>query len=203
MPYTINVGDFIEIQNVYTYNGQTFRNVWHFKVTAGPSQSNGSAFLQSLIGYWDANFWDELRLLLSSDVTLQFITAQVVKPSRYRLETALPTTPEGALAQTAVPPTTAVDVKRWAQRSGRKYQGRIYIPGLPQGHHDKGVLTPAVATNWDNANEIFNLAPVVSGTTLKQYLNVQGTDVNLQEVVGTFTDPILRVQRRREIGKGE
>jgi len=203
MAYAIANGDFIECQFVYQYNGQTFRNVFHFRKSTGPSISDGASFLQSLISYLDVTWWDNLRANLSTELTLRYITAQVVNPFRYRLEKAPPTNATGSLSVEATPPSSTVNVQRWAQRSGRKYQGRIYIPGLPRDAQLLGVLKPDPLDALSTFAALIVLPITIAGSQLDQYLNTTGTDVLLQQVIGTAVDPVLRSQRRREIGKGE
>jgi len=203
MSYAIATGDFIECQFVYEYNAQTFRNVFHFRKDTGSSIADGASFLQSLISYLDVTWWDNLRGNLSTELTLRNITAQVVAPFRYRLEKAAPTNPTGSLSVEATPPSSTVNVQRWAQRSGRKFQGRIYIPGLPRDSQLKGVLKDDPRDALATFAALIVLPITIAGSQLNQYLNYTGVDVGLQQVIGTAVDPILRSQRRREIGKGE
>jgi len=112
------------------------------------------------------------------------------------------------------PPATAVIGRKRTPLIGRKYRGRNYYTGLPIGSTSLGQLTGAALTAWTAAVSGFIAAtpgfggdntpifsPCIVGALTVNEAGKPLTYRNTQ-ITSTDVDPILRQQRRREIGVG-
>jgi len=121
----------------------------------------------------------------------------------------------GAIEEPPLPPSCAVVIRRKTSFLGRKYRGRIYIPGVAQTLTANGVvLAGAGGMNQMNALALILQGTIVSGDTggptwrpvlLARDASVTGGDNpgwRVNPVTLCQADNKLRSQRRREIGVG-
>lgn len=112
------------------------------------------------------------------------------------------------------PPATAVVGRKRTSLIGRKFRGRNYYTGIPIGSTSLGQLTNSGLTGWTAGVSAF-IAPFngFGGDNTPTFLplivgvlttNEAGKPLTYRstQVTSTDVDPILRQQRRREIGVG-
>jgi len=206
MAYFIANGDFVKLQMVGRLHGQQIRNVFTYKCSFDASFDDGQTLLNLLMASFDTQVWLTWREAISAEYTLETFTAQVVKPVRYRLValSPAPETADGAVNVNSLPSTVAAVVKRYAQRAGRKYQGRVFIAGIPETYDLASLIDPVQMPKFDDiATDLRASITPAAGKVFVPWLNVEGTDVALQQVVNATATNVLRVQRRREVGRGE
>jgi len=122
--------------------------------------------------------------------------------------------PGSVTTSVAAPPSTAVVTRKRTAVLGRKGRGRNYWPGVPMGSTSIGQLTSGAFAAWTTAWTAFlqtltlssgggsvAFNPVIVGIDTKDEaghaLTYRVTDITSADV-----DPVLRQQRRREIGVG-
>lgn len=112
------------------------------------------------------------------------------------------------------PPATAVVARKRTGFIGRKYRGRNYYAGIPVGSTSVGQLTSGALAAWTAAVSalIVNqpgfggdgtpvFVPVIVGVATKDE-GGHPLSYRVTQVTATDVDPVLRQQRRREIGVG-
>jgi hypothetical protein len=154
--------------------------------------------------------WDLWRAPLSAEWVLDFLQIQFIKPTRYR---ALRMTPDdlgvngaGAVAGVGTPSTTAVVISFGNDYAGGIYQGRNFIAGVAPSFISNSKLTGLGKTNFELLGQalkqqITTVAPVAGYNRTIDKVNYANTS---SHNVSTYSvDDVLRVQRRREVGRGE
>jgi len=204
MAYIIPPGAVIQFQILGRLHGQRTRNVFHYRYAGSANVDDGAAELTALAD----DFHDEVAFFIlqqqSDEFTLEQIMAQAIAPTRYRAVFKDVNIP-GAVEGNSVPSGVAVVLRRFAELSGRHFQGRVYIPGLPvASESDSQVLIDDRAA-WSAVAQKF-LTVLTGPEGGENYRMVVSTDIivtSADEVFGAALDINLRYQRRREVGVGE
>lgn len=201
--YNINQNAITEIQILGRLHGQRTRNVFHYRYT-GTTPLDGPTTIDALLEEFQVEILEGIRGLLSNEWMCEALSGQLVAPVRYRVRFKV-INQAGAVQQGSLPSTTCVVMRRTAILSGRKYQGRVYIPGIPTGSEQDSVLHPNVLVPWTDAS-ISLKEPLSGGTAVEPFVpNLRRTAPAsaLEDVELTGLDTVLRIQRRREVGVGE
>jgi hypothetical protein len=206
------VGDSFRIATVGKLFNQAVVNTFYYQQTT--NNASGASDFSQLFDALDSNIFPPLASCVTADVTwgVAEIRRMVIPP-------AAPTGEDfdmnrfGGIATPTLPPANCVVIRRKTGFLGRKYRGRIYVPGIPSAWVTNGQLTNATGLiAFDNLAAVLR-QPIASGganpTTFTPVLAtlVPGVPPNpatlrVNTIVNTFVDPVLRVQRRREIGVG-
>lgn len=125
-----------------------------------------------------------------------------------------PNSQAGSVTTTCCPPTVAVVIRKRTTLLGRAYRGRAFFAGIPIGSTSLGLLSEAAQAAWEadltsalavtiNSGETGgpDFAPVLVGA-LRAVQPGPITSYRVTPIVSADLDPVLRVQRRREIGVG-
>jgi hypothetical protein len=113
---------------------------------------------------------------------------------------------QGVKEGPSLPPSVAAVITRKSELSGRRFRGRIFIPGVATSDHIDGKLTPGgFGTMQAFADDIvttIDLAASYPGLELEPrvWSRVNQSSVKMHSAVARW---ILRSQRRREIGVGK
>lgn len=104
-----------------------------------------------------------------------------------------------------LPPACAVVMRKRTPLAGRAFRGRMFVVGMVEADQVNGV--------WSGAN--WNAMAIAVGTIISSGLASAGggsyipgigpkaiTDDNFVPVTSYFADPVVRSQRRREVGVG-
>jgi hypothetical protein len=204
MPYEISAGNIIEIQIVGRLHSQRTRTTFHYRCDDIDPGNDGVTELEYIEGVFDSEVASPIRTALSEEWVHEYNTIQRIHQTRQRT-IAAQVNVAGAVAQSSCPSTTAVVIRRFTEQAGRRYQGRIYLPGVPVTHEQDSRLNPlmvplytaislAMEQNLDGGPHNSTWVPIVSKLTPND---------NRDNVADTFVDTVLRAQRRRQIGVGE
>lgn len=207
MPYVIPVtdGDYFEIRLTGFIHGQLFITTFRYELETGPQPD--PVDMAPLATDFQTQVWEPLRELLSNEVVGVRINLQKIDPLRYVSFQLTPTATNGAVASSALPSTVAMVVKRKMRLAGRRQRGRIFIPGLPVASESDSQVSTAVQASAEMETFLENqIVQLTAGAGLlltpSLIVNVGGAWVNRGDVEIVELDPILRVQRRREVGRG-
>lgn len=201
--YNISSQAVIQVQVLGRLHGQRTRNVFHYLYT-GSTPLDGPTTLDELIDEFKLEVWDGFVALLSDEWRLENITAQALQPVRYRARVKNYII-QGGTVGNSLPTTSAVVCRRVGVVSGRRYQGRIFVAGIPAQSESDSTLAVAVRANWNTA-ALGLKEPLQGGTLTEPFIPVISTIpvvTPLDSVDLTSVDNNLRIQRRREIGVGE
>ncbi len=154
----------------------------------------------------DAALTTNLAPLQSEDVAYDGI--RIGDPvQRVLAGQVFPNTPtNGGVASPMTPPTTSVVVTLNTGDYGRGKQGRVFVPGLPEGVQIDGRLDSVNTALWQGAFDAINAALNADGFTWVVArrdvpLTHPPTYTVISPVILLTARSILRVQKRREIGR--
>lgn len=113
----------------------------------------------------------------------------------------------GSILSAGCPPTVAGVVRKRTGAIGRANRGRWYFPAVPVASVLSGQFTAGALTNWNTlagqlSMKLTNGFMVDWFTPQLARYSSTGALINVQDITACATDPILRSQRRREIGVG-
>lgn len=209
MPYTITSGSVIEVTFNSTVGGQVCLSLFHYRVNAGASITDGGAYLTQFLADINAGTNDLKTAYLdaaSSDLVLQLLTAQAITPTRFTRSEAGPgVNNQGIIVSPALPPATSGAItKRSASQVGRHARGTLHMPGVPTSFNAGGVLTQLGRAGYD-----------ALGAALATVITVTGNAATLTPVIFNRTSPEdsipvdqgisqtnLRTMKRRVVGRG-
>jgi hypothetical protein len=193
----------VEVQILGTLHGQRTRNTFHYLYT-GSTPLDGPATLDALLTEFEQEVGNVILALQSNEQMCDGYQIQLIHPTRYRSRFLASATP-GSVQSSSLPSTSTVVLGRQGIVAGRRYQGRIYVPGVPLNHEDNSKIAVGQINAWTLAAE--KLKKVLKGATVNDVfvpvVSKKQVVTGLDSVELTSMDPVLRVQRRRELGVGE
>jgi hypothetical protein len=213
----IQPGNVVSVNLIMNLDAQIVMNTFHYY--ADPTGTAGTWTVSQFMTAWEAKVWqpsvvganDGLNDMLMPDCTDAKLVSQLVygAGSRSRAEVYLLSPDDGSYPTgNPLPSGAAAVVQRVGTAAGRKYQGRIYIPGLSTGNVSASKLTPTFFTLLQTWGDRASL-PIVTGAgptlvTMQNCLWKPGGPP-LPGAIGLLynvTAPV-RYQRRREVGVGQ
>lgn len=194
-------GGYVQFEYVGFLFGQTTINTFTYQwMEEGLTTDLAWSVAEGLID-------DQLRDLYLACLSNEWegVATRIYNPAVTATEAAFlfPMTDNGAIEETSEPPAVAgVITKRTALR-GSRGRGRIFLPAVPVSFHENGRLTATGVGVYNDLGDamqftipvpdpVGNLVPVVYSRTA-----VFGA-----AIVDCTAQPILRSQRRRQIGVG-
>lgn len=201
MPQSIIAGSIIECQYSYKVDGQLCVNVFHYRArSAEPLFENDAA---NLLTDFDLKVAAIIAQAQSADITNGMLRIQPVFPTRYvYLEFPEPNGGGGAAGMSVS--GTSVVVRRRTDFASRSSRGRIYIGGIPKTSILASQVTAAfIAANAAGLQNAMTASLVGGfGNTYDPVIWSYADKTHNEIIVSGNLDPIIRYQRRREIGKG-
>src|SRR5215471_1090748 len=196
------INDVVQARIIGTWHGQTTLGSFYYLAQSGPGNV--------------VPFLDEFRIkisngaetILSAEYTTTRLEAQRVSPLPLTFHVVIAINTPGAIAGASVPTSVAVVLQKHTQFAGRKYRGRWFWPGLSASHQATSQLN-ATGQGFFNSLATQCAAPLndTDGTTWIPILRhgyAPGTGVlTYTPITEVIASPILRNQRRRQIGKGK
>lgn len=208
------VGDVFKLVTKFSLFGQQLRPGLHFQ--SNVALNTGS----DLITTFHSSVTQVLISRLPADVLLHgFVAEDKVPGLAASVETTIvPPTP-GALAEPALPPQDAVLFSFKSALKSQRSRGRVYWPGATEAGTASGQLTSTSQSLWNDwVNHLLTTyvgASPVSGWRLVTYSPEDLTPPKappvfkprpgqvITPVSAIILDPVIRSQRRRQIGKGQ
>lgn len=142
------IGDVYRIAYVGTWNGQQVVNVFHFKMKSNAEPVSTAA------SYLTTYLYSIYKAYAQNTLTWNLVQGRKLTVPLEGLDYNLPTPQTGTQAVPSNPMTHAVVVSLRTQYAGRRYRGRIYLPGLVSTYISNGTVTTtqrnAMQTTWDD-----------------------------------------------------
>lgn len=198
--YGLSSGDIVELRLVGTLYGQRTINTFHYLVGAGSPATDDLLEFQDA---WRLACWtDNISTLLSQSLENCFTQAQTIAPVR-KVVNDFPLTPStGGVGEVAAPPTVTAVLRKQSLTAGKKYQGRVFLPGIAITDINGGRLTDVAYTAWEDISAVL-ADPITFNTRTATPIIYSTKDAAIRaNIIGGAADQTLRSQRRREIGKG-
>jgi hypothetical protein len=178
-------------------------NLFHYVSTN--DVDDGNQTLSELCADFNTVVWPIFQVPLCDGYNAVKIDAQWVHPIRYRVYTIDADPTHGAVATEVYPTGVAAVIRRFGEQANRHNQGRIFVTGLPITAVSNSSLTTGFQTTnkalWENT-----MVTVLHDAVMNEYLPIIWSGQTPTEripVVGAYLDPIVRYQRRRELGVGQ
>lgn len=207
------VGDAFKVALNARLNEQLIVNVFHYRqATANTSaktnlESLARAFLASVLNSGIAGAAAEnMNWFL---IEARTFTTPATPLSGYDLDIDV----DGTNEDTPAPPTVCWVVRKRTALLGRKYRGRNYYAGMPQGDILEGKIDPAAIAKYQTARDAIGATITYSDAGSPAFVPcIAAIDrdpgppivytLRQNDVISVDLDTVLRSQRRREIGVG-
>jgi len=196
------------IQIVAMLHGQRVRNVFHYLYPPdGIDLPDGKTAADNAIDDFIVNVLNPLLPLTSTEYHVDRVTAQWVLPTRYRA-TFDDTGWDGTAQGNCLPSYCAVVVQKYAELAGPEFQGRNYFAGIPSSMEDNSRIEAVSYDDWTTF-AVQLLLPLNLGLPASDVFLITKTPESINPidiasiVVDSSVNPVLRAQRRREVGVGE
>lgn len=176
--------------------GQETQSTFHWVV----KEVGVNIAITSLITDIDSELLPEYADVMSEDWTSTATYVRRLNPSPTRgFEGS--NSVDGTVAGDACPPSVAAVISRYTNNPGPRGRGRVFFPAVPDGWHAQGKLNNLGLSGYaDFAPWLSEEWTTPTGTKLQPILfRAPNTAVDIEVAV---VRPILRSQRRREVGVG-
>ncbi len=206
----VSVGDVFELTIAGTMHGVQTRNVLHYMVSSysgSPSPTYASfetAFLQSAM---PTQIGTNMKAFCSAEWSLIWMKFQKFSPiprSAGTISTAH--NGPGGVSGSALPSSVTAVIRKRTEFAGKRYRGRMFVPGVPISYELDSTLNPAgVGALEALASDLTEGGAATVGAYTAAMLNVlvhKGVAIAPTPVISTNVDTVLRNQRRRQPGKG-
>jgi hypothetical protein len=208
MPYAINTPALLELQVVGLLHAQTTRNVFHYAKADTTTIADGAAHLQAFSLAFTANLTAAMRGCASNEWSVQRVTYQWIKPTRYRQFEVQIFPNAGTVVQNSLPSGASICLSKTTRRSGVKWRGRTYLAGIPATFEDDSKVAAAAAAPLATLMTLLSGVQTINGVPMYPWVNKdaptgQTTDTEDHTIDSVIYRPPLRYQRRREVGVGE
>lgn len=186
----------------YSVDGQTNMNVFHYN-TMGPIM-DWFANAPSIAGEFETVVVNKMTANMSSNAAQFQITVQVVNPIRTRPVVIQAVPDQGQVSGDCLPAYCAVVLARTAELAGRRYQGRVFIGGIPSSYETASRLNLVGRAAMDLIVETMteSIIPASPDVELKPIIWSANYAAERTFVADARTTTVMRVQRRREVGRG-
>jgi len=201
--YAIPENSVLEIRMRATFNSQLVMNIFHY--VNEQAIDNGQNALNEFGAAFEDEVWPIFQVPLSEAITDVRLDIQWVDPIRYRVFTRTPATDHGAAAGGSLPTGVAAVIRRFGDQANKHNQGRIYVFGVPLTKVSESRLTTTFLDDnkalWENV-----MVTILHSDTFGDANPIIWSAAAHTEripVIGGLLDPIVRYQRRRELGVGQ
>jgi len=203
--YQLPVGGIVKMQILGRLHGQRTRTTFNYMYQGDAAAADGATSIADALADLEAQILNPILQVTSEEWGCEFLVGQLVAPTRYRA-VVLTSTAAGAVAGSACPSAVAAVIRRFSDRSGHRFQGRVYLPGVPVSYEDDSQLAAGVRASYDTIVDGM-VTPLEGSDASEDYVPIVSTVapvvLNADQVQGAVLDPTLRYQRRRELGVGE
>lgn len=191
-------------------HGQRVMNTFYYHPSADDPGAEEASQAAAFAVAWNVAHGNNYPTALSEELTDLTIRAQLVRPNppgdptRWAYAEVDMAVPEGQVASSSLPSTVTAVCRRRTALAGRENRGRIYVPGIPVTAEEDSQLTQAAYDDLTNSIGPILISPITSdGNEWTPVITNPPLHDHIIEVTLASFDPVLRVQRRRELNVGE
>lgn len=189
--------------------GQFYQTSFYYQIQA--ITVPGAGIYTDLHAAFQANVWTELRPFLSDSVENARLRLQKVFPLPRYLFRFIDLVPAVGLDDgVPLPPATSAVIRAYGSVARRDNRGRNFLFGLTTQNNQEGQIPAAAMANWRALAELiyeddligtsYTWRPVIFAPSRP---GPPPVGAHVEPIVASDVNPVLRVQRRREIGVGE
>ena len=203
MPYAVPAGAILECRLRSTLFNQVVINVFHYRSLT--TYGDGQAALEAAAQDFNDVVWSAFAPQLAQEILATKIDAQWVFPTRFRVYTLTADPAGGQSAGHTNNTGTALVVRRFGEQANKHNQGRVFVYGIPNANEASGQWNGAFVAGA--ALDLRDACKAVIQTAIGEQLMPviwSAPEANIGvPIVGAAVDPIIRYQRRRELGVGQ
>jgi len=192
-------GDVYELRLNWLQANQKLATVMHAVQHDGDGTGDGRT---AVLGVWGDNLQVPLLALLSSELLLASAQCRKIKPTKTQPFFDTVNDP-GTISSEALPPNSCYLINTYGQTTGRKGNGRMYIPGVPRSAQNNGRILSSFVTGlqtWANLlNNVYEGDP--SGFHFK-FCVYSYADLTARIIRISQLETEIRTLRSRTVGVG-
>lgn len=197
----IPAGSFIQINVVYVVDGQTNINTFHYRNNMQCDDWYNNT-VDALFTAFENSVLGPMCDCMTTSAAYFELVIQPIAPTRYRAYRGR-SQKEGTVNGGTCPSTTAMVIQRLGSQANRKSMGRIFLGAVPSTWVTQSQVNDVGSIPLTVLTDAMTAAPTAAGVTFEPYIfNPASPDSDGIEVVYSRWQQILRVQRRREVGRG-
>jgi hypothetical protein len=207
MPYIVPVAtnDIFEIRLVGNLHGQVCINT--FRYVMDRASGTGTIDMEPMLDDFRSAVWANLRNCMSVEYSGAKLFIQKIAPVRLVSFESVLDPGAGDVAGTSAPSTVTMVFRRKLLLAGRRYQGRVFIPGVPTANILNSQLTAAFLASQEVEDTFVGMLDVLEAQVgiegIPSLAVPNGTSWDNRGAINAIElDPVLRSQRRREVGRG-
>jgi hypothetical protein len=180
-----------------TFYAQLWQNRFHVD-TDPPTLTD-----EEVCNHFKVNWVNRIRNLQDNDIKYTSVSSQAVGPGGVSGFT-LPLTETGALSPSNQSFTFACWVLQLrTDLVGRRFRGRVYVPGVHLGYHQEGRVNAPGLAAWNLELPVLTERFIQGGEFADIWLVIRGETESHNTVVRNIQlRSVLGMQRRRNIGVG-
>lgn len=203
MAYTVPADAIAEMQYRYKLGGQQLINVFHYKLN--DETLDGRAVIEEAA----TEFYNAVGLFIAARQTTEVsdihVRGQWVYPIRYAFYKYIPDTTAGVEDPPTLSIGTSIVLKKISDLAGHSHRGRVFVGGAPVSDAVVGTLTSGALGNWGTVagKMVLDVDLPINLRIIEPVIWSYTDPTHADEIVQTNADPVLRYQRRREVGSGE
>lgn len=203
MAYIIPVDSVLEIRLRSLLFGQVCINTFHYRNDT--EYADGAAALALAAADFNAVVWSAITPAIATDVVDTKIDAQWINPTRFRVLTTDASPAGGTAGGGTQESGTACVVKRFGEEANRHNQGRVFLFGCPGTQQLEGQWkTVFINTQLADVRDALKAnIQTALGENLFPIIWSSARPLVRIPIVGAVVNPVIRYQRRREIGVGQ
>lgn len=193
----------LKTEHIFDFNGQICENVFHWRYSTDPSQSDATSLAAAIVAWWNASG----KTVSTPQVSLQRVKlTNMTTQTGFSFEytTGLPV--GGTVGQPSLPNNCALVIKWTTGNRGRSFRGRTYHMGLDEYNTSNNAVTAAyaglVATAYANYLALVATPQPTLVVASRFSNNLPRTTALLTPVTGLSVETIVDSQRRRLPGRG-
>ncbi len=174
--------------------GQTVVSVFHYAKPDGDPDDLAA----ELVDAWNSQLWAEYMHCVAGDYSAYSISAKLVGGVNYA---EVPVSGSGGRTGSVAAPQTSATITWSTAFAERSARGRTFFPALSISDHDNGLLSTELL-NVLGTFATFMLGDLVTASStffFSVHSYVYGTT---RHILSYRANPIVRTQRRRELGVG-
>lgn len=192
------LNDIYQVVCRFTLHGQTCLNILHYQETV----SAGALGQQQLAIVADDEVLAGYRVNCSAEMTYNDVTVQRVTGGAIPTATVVATnTGLCAVAGECLPISDTVVLTKRTGLAGPRYRGRVFVPGIPISYELNSKLGAAGTAAMTALATVLSNNRTIAGYTFQPVLFHRDTKSG-NNITAVEPQPVLRAQRRRQIGKG-
>lgn len=203
MAYVINAGAHVLITFRGTLFNQLVMNTFHYRLT-GTVIADGAAALNTLLTASIAldNMYNAWLNAIGDEVLNCVREGQWIDPFRYRKQTFAPAAQQGTAGTTSTPNTACV-LTLASDEATRHGIGNKHLPGLPDSAMVGGTLGATQLGLMDALGTLAKATITQGANTFVPVIYNRANPPASFDVKQQFSNPFVRVQRRRTVGLGK